>query len=208
MRKRMMVLLGMLVGGMLWGCTGGKAGIVPLQSEPPGEPAATLIWNGSGKAFRFLDGTWARDEAYDYEFTVVQRRFDTVWKSIKTLHRRHPDYDGRAGDRSQTLYFEAAYRLDGEEVATRLSGSLGEGAGRADREFRKSSFELVLGDVPPFSPYDRLRIRQRYRYEEGALEETVELFSLGRDGERPFMRIEERAGFFLEGRMEDAPSRM
>ncbi|HLP31248.1 MAG TPA: hypothetical protein VK150_07790, partial [Geothrix sp.] len=93
-------------------------------------------------------------------------------------------------------------------LASQLASTLGEGAGRSDREFREQSLELTAAGVGHFSPYTHFRIVQQYRYEEGMLVETVELFRR-RDGkEEPFMRMEERAHIHARSRLSEAPTRL
>jgi hypothetical protein len=68
-------------------------------------PIKTSVYVGKGEAYRFMHGTWERQSSHDYDFSVVQRFHEDGWESVKEIYRRHPDYDGRAGDRDQTLYF-------------------------------------------------------------------------------------------------------
>jgi len=64
---------------------------------------------------------------------VVQKRHNRLWQSIKTLHRIHPAYDGKAGMRDQTMYFEVAYNnlIEGK-VQAAIHSSLGNGTGATD----------------------------------------------------------------------------
>ena len=91
---------------IMTGCRSSKQVIVPLNQSIELDDTYTIIWNGISEAYRYENGQWLRAESYDYQFDVVQKRYDKHWKSVKTLHRIHPDYDGKAGDRDQTMYFE------------------------------------------------------------------------------------------------------
>ncbi|GAB4409478.1 MAG: hypothetical protein OHK0039_13190 [Bacteroidia bacterium] len=187
-------------------CTPTRQPVVPLQRSYDLEVPYTIIWYGVSEAYRYSDGGWQRDWSYDYVFDVVQRRYDTVWRSVKTLHRLHPDYDGRAGARSQTMYFEMAYVQQAQALHATLSSSLGSGTGVSDTAFRAQTLEIDLADMPAMAPYNRLRITQQYRYEAGLLTETVELFKR-RDGvNTPFMKNEERAWFFLRDSLDSPPT--
>ncbi len=167
-------------------------GALPLDGEPP----ERWVWVGEGTAYRYVHGACERTPTQDYDFLVRQDRYPGRWLSLKTQNRTHPDYDGRAGPADQQHAFAielAAPDADGR-LALRLRSTYGDGEGQGDREFRRAVLEFRAAGVGRFAPYDRFRITQHYRYDEGQLDETVELFRLGRDGaERPFVRIEERA---------------
>lgn len=193
---------------LLSGCARSGAAKVPPPEDAALDAGLTLVWSGQGQAFRHRGGTWERDSTYDYAFTVVQKRNEARWNSIKTMQRRHPDYDGRAGDRTQTLFFELGFRQEGEGLVSRLASSLGEGEGRSDREFREQRLELEAAGAGRFSPYTHFRIVQHYRYEEGVLEETVELFKRKDGKEEPFMRMDERAYIYARSRLPEAPTRL
>ncbi|MEM8528181.1 MAG: hypothetical protein AAGG68_26290 [Bacteroidota bacterium] len=182
--------------------------IVPLSESAVIEDTYTIIWNGSSEAYRYVDGNWQRDASYDYVFDVVQKRYGKTWKSTKSLHRLHPDYDGKAGERSQAMYFELDYELKGDQLACTLQSSLGSGQGKSDREFRKQTLEFAAEDVSSLAPYNWFRITQNYDYEAGVLTETVELFKLKDGKEIPFMKNEEKAFFYVKGRLEDAPTKL
>lgn len=144
---------------------------------------------------------------YDYQFDVVQKRYDNHWKSVKSLHRIHPDYDGKAGERDQTMYFEVAYKnlIDGKVQAT-INSSLGNGTGTTDTEFRKSELTMYVPNASKFMPYNKFRITQHYDYEKGVLTETVELIK-EKDGiETPFMKNEETALIFIKSKLDKAPT--
>ena len=85
----------------------------------------------------------------------------------------------------------------GEASPTELTSTYGDGTGWTDREFRHAVLEFEAEGVSRLAPYNRFRITQEYRYEEGRLLETVELFKTDRDGQEiPFARIEEEARMF------------
>lgn len=194
---------------MLGGCTtNAQKVVVPVSDTAVIEDTYTIIWNGSSLAYRFVDGSWQRESNYDYVFDVVQKRYSDTWKSTKSLHRLHPDYDGKAGDRSQAMYFEVTYRLG--EVANKLTSmiasSLGQGKGYSDDEFRRQTFEFKVTGISRFAPYDHIRITQNYDYEAGVLEETVLLFKKKNSEEIPFMKNEETAYFYMKGKLDKAPT--
>ena len=188
-------------------CRTSKQIIVPLSRSVELDDTYTIIWNGTSKAYRYDNGQWLRAESYDYQFNVVQKRYDNHWKSVKSLQRIHPDYDGKAGDRDQTMYFEVAYKtlMDGKVNATIIS-SLGNGTGTTDTEFRESVLTIDVTDASSFMPYNKFRITQHYNYEEGLLTETVELIK-EKDGiETPFMKNEETALIFIKEKLDKAPT--
>lgn len=166
---------------------------------PEGEPLERWVWVGEGTSYRHADGGWQRTPTNDYDFLVRQDRHAGRWLSLKVQNRTHPGYDGRAGAADQQHAFAIDLETPGPDgrVALRLRSSYGDGGGHGDAEFRHAVLEFRAAGVSRFAPYDRFRITQHYRYEEGRLDETVELFRLGRDGaERPFAKIEERARLF------------
>ena len=170
MEMRSVVML--IVWSLLLGsCSTTTSVIVPLTSKASIEDTYTIIWNGTSKAFRYVEGEWKREESYDYVFNVVQKRYEKTWKSIKNLHRLHPAYDGKAGERSQTMYFELAYEVAGDTLETRLNSSLGSGSGTSDRVFREQVLNIELAGLSSFAPYSHMRIRQSYDYEGGVLTE-------------------------------------
>ncbi|MCE9580347.1 MAG: hypothetical protein K8W52_44930 [Deltaproteobacteria bacterium] len=165
---------------------------MPTAAAPPPVADATLVWVGRGDAYRWRAGTWQRDAGYDYEFSVVQRRYRDHWESIKSLHRRHPDYDGRGGPRDQSMFFRMDLAPEGAGVALAIASNLGRGQGHTDREFRDTELELAASQRGRFVPFDRFHLVQHYRYEQGTLDETVTLS----DGAAPFMKNEEHAALF------------
>jgi len=172
---------------------------VAIDATFEGEPLERWVWVGEGTSSRYVDGAWHRTPHQDYGFLVHQERFEGRWRSHKVQNRTHPSYDGRAGAADQQHAFVIAFGApepDGR-LPIRLRSSYGDGAGHSDPEFRHAVLEFRPAGVSRFAPYDRFRITQHYRYADGRLDETVELFKLGRDGrEQPFARIEERARLF------------
>lgn len=189
------------------GCSSTKKVIIPLDREISFEDTYTIIWNGYSKAYVYKDEKWQRAETFDYYFDVIQKRYDRVWKSVKSLHRIHPDYNGKAGQRDQTMYFEVRYTsMQNDIVNADLLSSLGNGSLTTDNEFRNSEMELKLKDANMFTPYNKIRITQRYDYENGKLTETVLLLK-EKDGEEiPFMKNEEEAYFYMKGKLDKAPT--
>lgn len=179
-------------------------GVLPTVDAAPPAPDLVVVWVGEARAERLTDGKWVRVPAFDYEFTVENRRWADHWESVKHLRRRHPDYDGSAGPREQTLFFRldlGAVAGDGR-VPLALTTTLGPGAGKADREFRTATL-VMHPDVSSFAPFDTYRIEQRYLYEEGRLEETVSLDK----GDKPWVRNLERATLFAAHTFPTAPTK-
>ncbi len=191
---------------VLSGCNTKSQIIVPLSQSVELETHYQIIWDGVGKAYKYNNGKWLRAESYDYQFNVVQNRMDNQWKSVKTLQRLHPDYDGRAGNRYQTMYFEVTYQkaADGK-VAANITSTLGNGSGTTDTEFRNSILTMDIGGSK-FMPYNKCRITQHYDYEEGKLTETVELYKEKDGQEIPFMKNEETAFIFIKSKLDKAPT--
>lgn len=171
---------------------------------PPSGTAAdalTLVWVGSGTCERLVNGAWVRTPEFDYDFSVEQKRLGTRWESVKSLRRRHPAYDGSAGPRLETWFFHLDFEGAGPKVTTRITSSLGAGAGTTDGEFRNATLEMVA-PVSRFAPFDRYRIVQQYRYEEGRLDETVSLDK----GDQPWVRNTEQAVLFAAHRFAGPPT--
>lgn len=175
---------------------------MPTTTVAPAEADLVLVWVGRGEAHRWRDGAWHRDAAYDYEFSVVQRRYPDRWESIKSMHRRHPDYDGKAGPRDQSYFFRIDLAPAPDGVRLAIDSNLGTGAGHTDREFREATLDLASAQRGAFVPYDRLRLTQHYGYQAGKLDETVELTDEG----APFMKNEEHAVLFGTQQFEGAPT--
>ncbi len=180
---------------LLSGCAASQPEL-PLSADQRPKPAQTLVWVGSSQSYAFKDGIWQRAPAMDYEFSVIQRRYATYWDSIKTLQRRHPEYDGSAGPRNQTYHFRVDYQQEkNQERAFEIVSTIGDGGGKIDQEFRNGVFELAAS-VSSFAPYDTYKFVQKYLYEEGKLIETLELVKKGGGREVPFAKIEEQAQLF------------
>ncbi len=189
-----------------------KANVVPMTSKIEFEDTFTIIWNGKSEAYRYTKGEYVRDNTYDYTFNVIQKRYDTQWKSTKTLHRSHPAYNFKAGQRSQSMYFEVNYTQENNDLKTALITSLGTGEGKSDVEYREQSFTLNLDkknpyyNISPMAPYNKIKITQHYNYEAGELLETVELYKEINGKITPFMKNEERATFYIKGKLNTAPT--
>lgn len=192
------------LAGLFAGCAASQPW-VPLAPAPAAPPELTLVWVGRGECERYAGGTWVRAPEFDYDFNVEQRRYGDHWESVKSMRRRHPAYDGSAGPRAQTYFFNLAFQApDGSgQVAGELTSSLGRGQIRTDREFRESELDFLAEGVSSFAPFDRYRIRQRYDYEGGQLTETVELNL----GEQPWVRNREVATLFGGQHFPGAPTR-
>jgi hypothetical protein len=205
--KKLIFSIATITAMILASCSTSKQAIIPLNRSVELDDTYTIIWNGISKAYRYDNGQWLRAESYDYQFNVVQKRYDNHWKSIKSLHRIHPDYDGKAGDRDQTMYFEVAYKnlIDGKVQAT-INSSLGDGTGTTDTEFRKSVLTMFVPNESKFMPYNKFRITQHYDYEKGVLTETVELIKEKDGKETPFMKNEETALIFIKSKLDKAPT--
>lgn len=205
--KKVFIAIATLTAMIFASCSTSKQAIIPLNQSVELDDTYTIIWNGISKAYRYENGKWLRAEAYDYRFNVVQKRYDNFWKSVKTLHRVHPDYDGKAGDRDQTMYFEVTYNnlIDGTVQAT-INSSLGSGTGTSDTEFRNTVLTMYIPDASKFMPYNKFRITQNYDYEAGILTETVELIKEKDGEETPFMKNEETALIFTKSKLDKAPT--
>lgn len=185
------------------------ASTIPTSASPFPPSQNMLVWVGTGSASMFVDGAWRRAPSQDYEFSVTQRRYGERWESVKVQHRRHPDYDGSAGARDQVHYFKLELPVASSTSGLSFSvrSSFGDGGGQIDREFRAGTMEFDARDVSMFAPFNRYRITQQYRYEQGELIEVVELFKKKGTMETPFMRFEEQAGLFAPRRFDTAPDR-
>lgn len=189
-------------------CSTEKKAIIPVNSKQAFEDTYTVIWNGYSKAYVYKTDSWVRSESFDYYFNVIQKRYDKNWKSVKSLHRIHPDYNGKAGKRDQTMYFGVDYEtLYGNEVNGTINSSLGIGTIKTDNEFRNSTIDINLKDANIFIPYNKIRITQKYDYENGKLTETVLLIKVKGDKETPFMKNEEEAYFYIKSKLDKAPTR-
>lgn len=188
-------------------CQSSQDLISPLSEQLPTiNDNYTLLWVGSGESYIFMDGQYQRTPSNDYTFEVVQRRYNNNWKSTKNLHRIHPEYKGKAGPREQHMYFELDFLEKEEKIISQLQSSLGNGQGQSDREFREQTLEFKLDNISSFAPYNTMRITQDYDYENGVLNETVELFKLKNQQETPFIKIEETAYMFRPTQFKQAPT--
>jgi hypothetical protein len=151
---------------------------------------------------------WQRIPEFDYEFSVIQRRYGGRWESTKEMHRRHPSYDLSAGPRDQTYSFNIEWSTPANEpVVGTVWSTLGDGTLRTDREFRKGILEIAA-NVSSFAPFNTYRITQDYRYEEGKLVELVELFKKKGDAEQPWVKNEEEARLFSVRTFDGPPTRL
>lgn len=199
-----------ILAGSLGAC-GSAPRVLPLSAHAFEEGEPTLVWVGHGEAERFDAGVWSRAPSFDYDFVVVQRRHADHWESVKEMHWRHPDYDGSAGARDQSLHF----RIDlpdpsgptAEEVPFDVVSTLGQGSGVTDPEFRRAVVTL-RANVSSMAPFDTYRITQTYRYEDAALDEVVELLRRGSEGaEAPWVRNTEHAVLYAVHHFDGAPTR-
>lgn len=193
---------------ILTSCSTSKKSIIPVSSAPSFEDTYTIIWNGSSKAYVYKNENWQRAETFDYYFDVIQKRYDKEWKSVKSLHRIHPDYNGKAGKRDQTMYFGVHYNtLLNDTVHGTIHSSLGKGSVDTDNEFRNAAIEIALEKSNAFMPYNKIKITQHYDYENGKLTETVFLLKVKDGKETPFMKNEEEAFFYIKGKLNSAPGK-
>ena len=183
---------------LLFGCSSLRSPL-PL-TEKAEKPLRMAVFVGTGEAYRFTQGGWQRQATYDYDFSVVQRYYEDGWETIKEIHRRHPDYDGRAGAREQTFYFRVkTLPAEGKSLTLLVQSSWGHGSGTADAGLTHVVVELTP-DISRFAPFNVFRITQFYSYDEGRLRETVELFKKKEGQEKSFMKMEEEADLFLPAR--------
>jgi hypothetical protein len=201
------VAVGMLslIGSV--GCSSNARPGVPTSAAARTEPEVMLVWVGHSTAQRLEGGSWKRVPEFDYEFTVVQRRYHDHWESTKDMHRRHPGYDLSAGPRDQTYSFSINYAPaapDGK-VSGSIWSTLGDGQITTDHEFRKGQIEIAA-DVSSFAPFNTYRITQDYRYETGELREVVELLKKKPEGEQQWVRNDEEAKLFAVRKFDAPPT--
>ena len=206
--KKLAFLFSVLLAMLFTSCGTTDKIIVPLSKTLPSiDDNYTIVWVGKGESYVFKDGKYVRSESNDYFFEVVQRRYGHTWKSIKNMHRVHPDYNGKAGPREHTMYFEIVFSKQGGRIVAKVNSSLGSGTGISDNEFREQTIRFSADGVSKFAPYNTYRITQHYKYEEGILSETVELFKLKEGKETPFAKIEEKAHIFRPVKLANAPTK-
>ena len=207
--KKVSIYLAMAVMAAFFSSCGSSGKIIiPTSRTLPGiDDNYTIVWVGSGESYVYVDGKYQRSESNDYSFEVIQRRYGHTWKSIKNMHRIHPDYNGKAGPREHTMYFEIAFSKQGDKIVSKVRSSLGSGTGTSDNEFREQTMQFSAEGVSSFAPYNTYRITQHYKYEEGRLLETVELFKLEEGKETPFVKIEEKATIFRPTKLNGAPTK-
>ena len=181
-------------------CSSGRSALPLTEGAASETPLASSVFAGRGRAYRFEGGAWRPDPAYDYEFTVLEKRFAGRWEAVKEIHRRHPRYDGRAGPRDQSLYFSVtASPCEASGSDLLVDGTLGRGKGRETAE--GIELEIEAREKGWFVPFNTIRIRQRLEASSGRLEETVELLSRKGGKEVPFMKVEEEGTVYRPPRV-------
>lgn len=206
--KKLSTYLAIIITTFLSSCGTSSKVIIPTsETLPTIEDNYSIIWVGSGESYIYVDGNYQRNDSNDYSFEVIQRRYGNQWNSIKNMHRIHPNYDGKAGERDQTLFFRIDFTKRNEKIISKINSSLGNGTGISDNEFREQLIQFSVDDISPFTPYNTMRITQHYKYEEGVLLETVELFKISDGKEVPFTKIEERAVIFRPTILDNAPTK-
>ncbi len=207
--KKLSFFLAVAIATFLTSCGTSEKIVVPLNKTLPSiDDNYTIVWVGKGEAYVYKDGQYVRSQSNDYSFEVVQRRYGNTWKSIKNMHRIHPDYNGKAGPREHTMYFEIEFSKQDDKIVSKINSSLGHGTGTSDNEFREQTIQFSADGVSIFAPYNTYRITQHYKYEEGMLMETVELFKLKEGKETPFVKIEEKAHIFRPAKLDGAPTKV
>jgi hypothetical protein len=205
--RKLSIILVVAIATFFASCGTSKSIIVPLSKTLPSlEDNYTIVWVGSGESYLFQDGNYVRTASNDYSFEVIQRRYGNTWHSVKNMHRIHPDYDGKAGPREQTMFFEISFAEKEEKIVSEINSSLGKGTGISDEEFRNQTIQFAAEGISAFTPYNTYRITQDYQYENGILLETVELFKLEDGEETPFAKIEEKAHIFRPLKLEEVPT--
>ncbi|WP_375583981.1 hypothetical protein [Cyclobacterium xiamenense] len=205
--KKALLFMGAILTMLAANCGAPKQVVVPLNdSIHLDDHACTLMWNGISKAYRSENDAWKRVEPYDYRFNVVRKRYEGLWKSVRTRYRIHPEYDDKAGDRNQTMNVEIMYGepVDGK-VHARINSSLGSGSGTPDPTFRNAVPSLPVPNPKKGILYTKLKIPQQNKYEAGLLTETVELIHEKNGREIPFMTNEESAYIFSKSKLDQAP---
>ncbi len=158
------------------------------------KPLESYVWVGKGEAYIMKDGKWLRQTNADYDFSVVQRRFEDRWLSIKNQVRSHPNYDLSAGPRTQTHIFKIDYDLNENQNTFKLESTYGDGFGLIDKMFKYGEMEFAAKDISKWAPFSHYRISQNYLYDQGVLKETVLLFKRDKEQkETSFVKIKETA---------------
>jgi hypothetical protein len=171
---------------------------LPVSASFTPIPDRTIVLVGTGEAYKYMDGAWVHAPEYNYEFSVIQRRYPDRWESIKEMHRRHPDYNGLAGPRDQTHYFVIQFEKEkNDTIPFSAETTMGTGEGKANGSFTEVVVELEPDDVSVFAPFNMYRITQHYHYKEGYVRETVEVIKRKDGKEYPFMKMEEKALIFV-----------
>jgi hypothetical protein len=166
--KKLSIYLAVAIAMFLTSCgTSGKIIIPTSKTLPTIEDNYTIVWVGTGESYIFNEGEYVRNESNDYSFEVVQRRYGNTWKSVKNMHRIHPDYDGKAGEREQTMFFGIDFSKDGKIVSKLILHWAAEKV-VSDNEFREQTIQFAAEGVSSFAPFNTYRITQHYKYEEGA----------------------------------------
>ncbi|WP_298481267.1 hypothetical protein [uncultured Maribacter sp.] len=206
--RKLPICLIILITIVFASCSSSNKTIIPTSKIlPTTEDNYTILWLGNGESYIYINGKYERNESNDYSFEVVQRRYGNTWKSVKNMHRIHPDYDGKSGEREQTMFFGINFTEKGNKIVSTINSSLGNGTGSTDNEFRNQTIQFSIDDISSFAPYNTMRITQHYKYEQGTLLETVELFKLKDGIETPFAKIEESAMIFRPKVLENAPTK-
>jgi hypothetical protein len=199
MRKTMRSLLTILASAAILTSCASHSKSILFGSTSEDSLQEQLVWVGKGETWLMVDGHWQRTPAQDYDFLVKQNRFKGFWESLKVQNRNHPDYRGLAGPADQQHHFRIVYEEPTTEgnVPLTLSSTYGNGKGWMDKEFSHAVLEFKADGVSSFAPYNYFRITQHYRYTEGILQESVELFKRKSNGtEVPFVKIVEMARIF------------
>ncbi len=156
-----------------------------------------LVWIGTGSTNVYEDGEWISTPTEDYTFMVYQKRYEDQWKSHKIMNRVFDNYSGAAGDVDQQHLFVVSY--DQESNHSRnfdILSTMGNGEGVIDSEYENATMFIDAG-ISKFAPYSHIRLIQKYDYDEGTLNEVIELVKLHKDSsETPYMRIIETASLF------------
>jgi len=206
--NRIQLTLTLLTAVCVASCSTSNQVTIPVDDKIAFEDTYTIIWNGYSKAYVYENNAWHRAATFDYYFDVIQKRYAKEWKSVKSLHRIHPNYNGKAGNRDQTMYFGVTYNAIRDSIVQAdIISSLGTGVLTTDNEYRHSNIDINLKDAGMFVPYNKIKITQHYDYENGKLTEIVELLKVKNGQETPFMKNEEEAYFYVKSKLESAPSK-